>query len=510
MCSPSGAAPGKPDYIFHCRCTPNALHDYYTTFRAHSTPSVLSELDSMLPQLALFAAWALLPPLVTAWNFRLPLLGQAKDETLAAVAPVRVFLQKQYVPVSRHGVVVAYKTAHFGELSVGSPPQNLRVVFDTGSGHLVLPSSRCRTETCAKHRRFDSNASATAREIYADGTALPAVGHDIAERDQVAISFGTGRVVGDVVRERACFGAGAGAGAASLCASVRMVLANEMSSEPFGLFAFDGVLGLGLEALTLDPHFSFFGQLSSQHPGLLPRFAVYLARDADDRSFISMGGHYPEHASSEFQWSPVCMPELGYWQVRLLAVRVGSQSLVKCAPGECRAILDTGSSLLGAPRAVLRDLQGRLSRALPGTAAASSVDCRSVPGPPLHFDLEGGGTVTLTHEDYSRPAPTNGTWTLAEGRRLLCKSSLLPLDMKPPLGPKVFVWGEPVLRKHYTVYDWGAKRIGMALARRPPPGGPPGRPPGGPPGGDRGAAASHVGVPPLGTLVNGAPLPVRS
>ena len=39
-----------------------------------------------------------------------------------------------------------------------------------------------------------------------------------------------------------------------------------------------------------------------------------------------------------------------------------------------------------------------------------------------------------------------------DGWQLFCRSLLLPVDLKPPLGPLVFIWGEPVLRRYYTVY----------------------------------------------------------
>lgn len=45
----------------------------------------------------------------------------------------------------------------------------------------------------------------------------------------------------------------------------------------------------------------------------------------------------------------------------------------------------------------------------------------------------------------------------------VCRASLLPIEM-PHLGPKVFVWGEPVLKKYYTTYDLEGERVGFAKA----------------------------------------------
>merc|ERR1740138_1324571 len=96
---------------------------------------------------------------------------------------VTIPLDKQYVPVQRNNVTVAYKTAYFGKVFLGLPrPQNFTVVFDTGSGHFFLPSAGCDTETCRMHRRYNRTASASAIDIDHEGVA---VDRKATERDQV-------------------------------------------------------------------------------------------------------------------------------------------------------------------------------------------------------------------------------------------------------------------------------------------------------------------------------------
>lgn len=370
-------------------------------------------------------------------------------------------LQKQSLPVTRNNKTITFKTSYFGRVSVGSPPQHFTVVFDTGSGHLILPSNRCTSETCVKHRRYSRESSSSVVDIEFDGS--PIEPEDLGEQDQVAISFGTGRVLGEFVRDQVCVGEAP----AHSCVTLRAVMATEMTPDPFGLFNFDGVLGLGLQALALDPHFSFFGQLAAQHPRMQPRFAVYIARSDEGLSSISFGGHDERRATTEVRWAPVSRPELGYWQVQLRSVRIGSYVLPECATGSCRAILDTGSSMLGVPRETLRIMHRLLSRAVPEEVFGdpSQVDCRRVPGESLHFDL-GGAEVAMGPEDLSRQNPVRMMVADGTNRTLpFCRSLLLPLDLQPPIGPDVFVLGEPVLRKYYTVYDWARQEVGFSLAR---------------------------------------------
>merc|ERR1719231_1779411 len=88
----------------------------------------------------------------------------------------------------------------------------------------------------------------------------------------------------------------------------------------------------------------------------------------------------------------------------------------------------------------------------------------------MHFDL-GSTVVSLSTEDYSRPTPVNMTVPATKGTapsesswKLLCRSLLLPVDHNEQLGPKVFIWGEPVLRRYYTMYDFEREQVGFTLA----------------------------------------------
>jgi len=397
-------------------------------------------------------------------------------------------LQKQYVPIRRNETVIAYKTAYFGQIRAGNPEaQTFTVVFDTGSGHMILPNQGCESPSCAKHRRYIRKASKSAVDIEHTGEPLRNTG---APRDQLSISFGTGDVVGEFVRDSVCLG-----NESIHCTQLGIVTANSMSQEPFGLFEFDGVLGLGFGALVLNRHFSLLEQMSRQNPALVPQFSVFLARDDTGQSAISFGGYDRRWTSSELQWMPVDKQELGYWLVQVTSVRIGDQVVDECVQGECRAILDTGTSLLGVPRDISRTMHRMLARPVPGDNTSperAETDCRGVPGKPVHFVLSGGATVTLSAEDYSRPTPFNMTLpNFKDGWELFCRSLLLPLDMKAPLGPKVFIWGEPVLRRYLTVYDWGQKRVGFAVANN---------------AAAAGGPNSAIGAPPPGSLAAGVPL----
>jgi len=421
-----------------------------------------------------------------------------KDDSAKSATEEEMFtsipLQKQYVPVMVDGKVIAYKAAYFGTVSVGTPASQFTVVFDTGSGNFILPSMQCTSETCHKHRRYDRLTSASAVDVEYDGTKIAA---DATERDQVTVAFGTGEIQGEFVEDAVCFGV-----ERQHCATARMILAAEMTDDPFGMFEFDGVLGLGLKALTLAPEFSIISQMLQAHKTMKPQFAVYLGRYDGDESAISFGGYDPSRFVSTVKWAPVWRPELGYWQVQIKRIRMGDVVLEECETGGCRAIFDTGTSLLGVPRAFTRTMHRGLARLLPQdvpTEDAANVDCRTVPGRSIQVDL-GEQVISLGVEDYSRPAPSNVTMPRKDGVagwKMFCRSILLPVDPMEPIGSKVFIFGEPVLRRYYTVYDVEKKQIGFAAAA---------------PARQEGGGMPVIGAPPAGSQVAGvgSPLPASA
>merc|ERR550514_584473 len=48
--------------------------------------------------------------------------------------------------------------------------------------------------------------------------------------------------------------------------------------------------------------------------------------------------------------------------------------------------------------------------------------------------------------------------------RRFCSPRTLGVNLPAPVGPKLFILGEPVLHRYYTVYDWKAQSVGFGLA----------------------------------------------
>merc|ERR1719453_2802080 len=243
------------------------------------------------------------------------------------------------------GMKIVHKTAYYGTLEVGTPRQSFVVVFDTGSGNLMLPSTWCQSNACTMHQRFDRKASSTATDVDADGTEVK----QGAARDQITVTFGTGEISGVFLQDDICIGA--------LCAKGNFVAATEETDDPFTSFNFDGVLGLSLNEMSQNPTFNLMDRLVSAGKLRRPIFSVFLSDSDEEQSEITFGDVRQEHMASELFWQPVSQPS-GYWQVEIEDIVIDGQKQNLCP--HCQVAVDTGTSQLAGPTDVIRRLSDQL------------------------------------------------------------------------------------------------------------------------------------------------------
>eukprot|EP00929_Paragymnodinium_shiwhaense_P035491 TRINITY_DN19142_c1_g1_i1.p1 TRINITY_DN19142_c1_g1~~TRINITY_DN19142_c1_g1_i1.p1 ORF type:complete len:401 (+),score=75.80 TRINITY_DN19142_c1_g1_i1:124-1326(+) len=365
-------------------------------------------------------------------------LAGESASTLAG-ASVRLFKRKRVASNARrvalplkgsvpNGTRSNHPSEYYGKISVGSPPKEFVVLFDTGSGNLLLPSSLCDSQACLKHNRFNSSVSKTAKTIAFLSKPLTEVGED-GDLDIVSLAYGTGEASGVIIRDQICV--------EKVCTTVNMVSATDESDAPFGSAPFDGIMGLGLPSLSEGQTFNVLQSMIQSKSVKLGLFSVFLGRTEQEPSEILFGSYRRELAQHEPVWVPV--RPTGFWEVPLDSMAINGDVH---DVGNASVVLDTGTSLLAGPTDAINWLVDKLDVAS---------DCSNFQALPDIAFTVGQHKFTLSPSDYIDRDDKEG-----------CSMSLMTQDS--PNGNAVWIFGDPFLRKHYTIYDQDNMRVGIAAA----------------------------------------------
>ncbi|KAL2360145.1 Vacuolar protease A [Blastomyces dermatitidis] len=314
---------------------------------------------------------------------------------------------------------------YYSEITIGTPPQTFKVVLDTGSSNLWVPSSECGSIACYLHNKYDSSTSSTYQK----------------NGSEFAIRYGSGSLSGFVSQDTVRIGD----------LTIKSQLFAEATNEPGLAFAFgrfDGILGLGYDTISVNKIPPPFYEMVNQ--GLLdePVFSFYLgdANIEDDDSEAVFGGINKDHYTGELVMIP--LRRKAYWEVDLDAITFGKETAQLETTG---VILDTGTSLIALP-STLAELLNKEIGAKKSFNGQYTIDCTKRDGLP---DL----TFTLTGHNF-----TIGPYDYILEVQGSCISSFMGMDFPEPVGP-LAILGDAFLRRYYSVYDMGNHSVGLAKCK---------------------------------------------
>ncbi|CEG73869.1 Vacuolar protease A [Rhizopus azygosporus] len=328
-----------------------------------------------------------------------------------------------------HGVPLSnYLNAqYYGEIGIGTPAQTFTVIFDTGSSNLWVPSTHCLALACLMHRRYSSSKSSSYQK---NGT-------------EFAIRYGTGSLEGFTSQDILHVGE----------IDIKDQGFAESTNEPgltFALAHFDGIFGLGYDTISVKKTVPPFYNMVKR--GLIdePVFSFWL-NDVEqggesNGGELVFGGIDENRYTGDITWSPVTRK--GYWEIELQNIKFNDQYLNTFSMG---AAIDTGTSLLVAPRSVAETINSQLGGKLDGYGQYT-VDCSTISSLPEFCFVFSEKEFCLQGTDYILQLDEE------------CISGFVGMDIPPPAGP-LWIVGDVFLRKFYSIYDLGNHRVGLAQAK---------------------------------------------
>jgi len=323
---------------------------------------------------------------------------------------------------------------YYGQITIGTPPQDFQVVYDTGSSNLWVPSATCpKTDVaCQTHSQYNHNDSST----Y------------VPNGEKFSIEYGSGSLVGFLSEDTVGVGS---------FVVVNQTFA-EATSEPgitFAVAKFDGILGLAFQLISVDKVVPVYYNMQTQ--GLLEEnlFSFWLSQTAgaNPGGELIFGGTNPARYTGSISYVPLSQDT--YWEFRMADFQVNGVSQGWCTNSTgCAAICDSGTSVITGPKDNINALNKELGAiVIRITGEGVFPDCKkALAGPDVQIILN-GVTFVLTPNDYVLQETS--------GPETVCISGFLGLDVPPPEGP-LYILGDVFIATYYAIFDFGNKQVGFA------------------------------------------------
>ncbi|KAH8878248.1 Lysosomal aspartic protease [Schistosoma japonicum] len=340
--------------------------------------------------------------------------------------------------VMTNGPTTRYKTTseqlinyrnlqYYGEVSVGTPPQRLRVLFDTGSTDTWFASRRCWFFDifCWLFSFYDRTKSSTYRP---DGSTF-----EVRYLD----SNYSGIWSVDTVRINS------------------LIIQNQAFAEMTNIFnadyftdKYDGIIGMSCRRISTYGNIPMFPNILANGVNMEPVFSFYLNRKdgASVGGEMVLGGVNPKYFKGDFEYMPTVMKTA--WNIRMLSLKMNGIEFCNV----CNAVIDTGTSLILGPKdqvdkinsllGVSQDFQGR-----------NVIDCSRIDMLPTIEFIFHRRNYTLKPQHYV----VKETMFFIT----ICSS---PFDFVSTLPPNQWILGDAFMGRFYTVFDFGQCRIGFTYA----------------------------------------------
>ncbi|KAF8976242.1 1,3-beta-glucanosyltransferase [Entomortierella lignicola] len=310
---------------------------------------------------------------------------------------------------------------YYGTVSVGTPAQDFKLDFDTGSSDIWFPASSCTDSACTSHSQFDPSKSSSYAEdgrswqiSYGDGSAASGIlGTDLVSVGGISVK----QTIGLASTESGSFG-----------------------SSPS-----DGLFGLGFDTIESVSGVKTFMD-NAVAAGVLdqPVVSVFLPsvrKNGGTGGEYLFGGIDNSKFTGSLTYVPVSQP--GYWQIAIDDVGYNGQSIGQSSQG----IVDTGTTLIIVSTDAAKAIHDNISGATNDPNNGWLIPCSlSSSTDNISFTL-GGTAFNVPVADLAFQDVGDGSGNCVSGVQG---------------GQDLWILGDVFIKNNYCVFDLGNSQVGVA------------------------------------------------
>ncbi|MBW0559148.1 hypothetical protein O181_098863, partial [Austropuccinia psidii MF-1] len=335
---------------------------------------------------------------------------------------------------------------YFASIAIGTPPQLLNVILDTGSSDLWLASSNCTISSgCSTGLgpKFDPLKSSTST----------------TSNTQFSIKYGSGSATGKIYTDNITF---AGFNISPQSFAVVDTVTSELLSKDVS-----GLLGLGFQPLASSRIMPLWQSLitnGSAYNISFPGFSFALTRfiNVTHPAEVEPGGLFTLGTLNASLIAPgeainfIGVPQglQSYWLIPMDGIQVNGSPLDLSHQTTPNVAIDTGTTLIGGPADQVKQFYNHVLGSSPASGSYQgyySYPCNSTVNVTLKF---GGKNYNMTPDDFNLgPFGTNGR----------CLGSVFELELSGASKSLIsWVIGDSFLKNVLSVYRYFPPAVGFA------------------------------------------------
>jgi cathepsin D len=342
-------------------------------------------------------------------------------------------------------------SSYSGVVSIGTPPQNLNLVLDTGSSDLWVATSSCTTCT-SDIPLFNPTKSSTYKAATGSGSTLE-------------IDYGSGSVQGVISEDTVSFG--------GFTIPTQELLGVTTTTTGLINDGLSGIMGLGFASISALQTTPFWEAIYNANMFSQPLFGFYLERYVNQAQQINtapggtltLGGTNTSLYTGQIEF--INMPSgttPSYWLQQVSTVTVQGKS-ISVATNSGLAAIDTGTTLIGAPTSIVQSIWSNVPGSMELTGEYQGLyafPCSTDVSVSLNF---GGTTWPISSADMNLGSISISSAGGSTGASTqMCVGGIFDIGNSVGSGQGAPAWivGDTFLKNVYSVYQANPPAVGFA------------------------------------------------